>query len=702
MFGDLTETSNQGLNATLHLMKDRFFGHRNPNSDIELQNCLNQENAVLITNAFKNYGAVGVLHGLNMKVPKGTIYALLGASGCGKTTLLGCITGRKSFCSGCASVLGHKPSSPNLRSRIGYMPQETGLHGDFTIRETLQYFGRVMGMDSKTVKERTVYLIDLLMLPNTTQAIKELSGGQQRRVSLAVAFLHEPELLILDEPTVGVDPVLRELIWAHFLDITKIGNVTIIITTHYIEETAQADVIGLMRGGYLMAESSPEALLKQTKARSLEEAFLNLSIDQNQNLNGPRSEVNNWRDSASSEFPSLKIDHIYALAWKHALWLRKNFTTLIIVTMLPVFLVSLFCLTIGHDPINLKVAVVNYETRNKHCNDTLSCESPEISCHYLRYLNQRGLVLLPYESEQSAVQSVQKGETYASIVIKKNYSRAMHARAHHWQNLKITDLEQSSIDVVRDVSTKHIALYIQVYLYQSFEKFFYEYIDSCGINKREMTLPLQWEIVYGKMNPNFTDFSIPGILLSLAFIVGVILTAWAMFIERNEASLDRNLVMGVNKIELLVSHIVVEFVMMVVQMILTMACTFILFGMTIKGSLLLTAILLSLTGLCGICFGLLTSCITNSQTGITLISVGTYFSVTLTSGLIWPIEAMHPWLQQFAVFFPLTKATESLRNILHRDWGFLNQDVYVGFLTVSAWSLIFLLISIVFIKFQRD
>lgn len=124
--------------------------------------------------------------------------------------------------------------------RVGYMPQEIALYGEFTIKETMMYFGWIFGMTTAEIIDRLKFLLDFLDLPSQNRLVKNLSGGQQRRVSFGVALMHDPELLILDEPTVGVDPLLRQSIWNHLVQITKTGQKTVIITTHYIEEARQA------------------------------------------------------------------------------------------------------------------------------------------------------------------------------------------------------------------------------------------------------------------------------------------------------------------------------------------------------------------------------------------------------------------------------------------------------------------------------
>lgn len=144
--------------------------------------------------------------------------------------------------------MGGKPGSPGSGvpgPRLGYMPQEVALYGEFTMRETMIFFGTIADMTRAQVEARVDFLTDLLLLPCSDKYVKTLSGGQQRRVSLAAALIHEPELLILDEPTVGVDPLLRQKIWEHLVNITKNAQTTVIITTHYIDETRQAHLVSL-------------------------------------------------------------------------------------------------------------------------------------------------------------------------------------------------------------------------------------------------------------------------------------------------------------------------------------------------------------------------------------------------------------------------------------------------------------------------
>jgi ABC-type multidrug transport system ATPase subunit len=205
----------------------------------------------------------------------------MGASGCGKTTLLSCIIGMIPLDGGEIVALGHKTKANEIQKagyRIGYMPQETALIGELTIKETIYYFGKIFQMSIEKLRERYEMLHKLLELPRGDQRVEECSGGQMRRVSFAAAMIHEPDLLILDEPTVGLDPILREKIWTFMLDVTRTSKLAIIITTHYIDEAKQADCVGLMRNGILLAEDTPHSIISRHEVENLEEAFLKLCM----------------------------------------------------------------------------------------------------------------------------------------------------------------------------------------------------------------------------------------------------------------------------------------------------------------------------------------------------------------------------------------------------------------------------------------
>lgn len=229
----------------------------------------------------------------------------MGSSGCGKTTLISCIVGMANLDKGHIKVFNDVVSKNN--SKIGYMPQEIALISKFTISEMVHFFGIIFGMNEERIDERLRFLSKLLELPPDDKIIGECSGGQQRRVSFAIALVHEPEILILDEPTVGVDPILRSKIWNHLVYLSKIQNVTVLLTTHYIEEARQSTHVGLMRKGLLIAEDTPQNLLENCGTDSLEEAFLKLSEGQENGYSGQKYFIREDSDLTSPKQPSKRF-----------------------------------------------------------------------------------------------------------------------------------------------------------------------------------------------------------------------------------------------------------------------------------------------------------------------------------------------------------------------------------------------------------
>lgn len=748
-----------------------------------------KQNAVSVRRACKSYGpkkkSNAVLDQLNMTVPKGTIYGLLGASGCGKTTLLTCIVGRRRLNTGEIWVLGGKPGSKGSGvpgKRVGYMPQEIALYGEFTIRETMLYFGWIFGMKTDKIDERLDFLTKLLELPPASRQVKTLSGGQMRRVSLSAAFLHEPELLILDEPTVGVDPLLRQHIWKHLIQITKEGNTTIIITTHYIEEARDAHTIGLMRGGKLLAEESPNNLLSMHHCASLEDVFLKLCVLQNRRrrsniLSGgsgreinmgslqtdtqavlesnetlaiteeeereepsalPDFKVPRSREpsigSLSAEFAppvALASDYeeekvkrnnfsfgsfrrIGVLVWKNFMWMLRNYPILLTTVGMPLMQTVLFCLAVGHDPQGLRLAVVNHElgplakmddlssSKLEECVPAYGCNLTSLSCRYLQHLENRSIIPQKFDDTDSAIHAIEKGHVWGAIYFTENYTDAMIARVALGRDADEETLEQSEISVWLDMSNQHIGLMIQRDLQQSFSDFAADILTACSNEAKLVEIPVKFNNpVYGPRLPNFTDFSAPGVILTIVFFLSVALTSGAMIIERKEGLIERSLVSGITPSEILMSHVVTQFVVMTVQVIVVLVLSFPVFGISIAGDMVYVVILTMLNGLCGMCFGFLISCACDDERSATYLGLGSFLPVIMLCGIIWPVEGIHYSLKSLSVIMPLTQATASMRSILGRGWSIDEPVVYLGFISTFAWIAVFLTGSFLMLKFKK-
>jgi ABC-2 type transport system ATP-binding protein len=227
--------------------------------------------AVLTEGVAKSFGPVQAVRSVTLRVGAGLTYGLLGPSGCGKTTLIRLILGTLRPSRGSISVWGHPVPSRAVLSETGYMPQDTGLYTELSARENVAFFARLYGRRGQGDVEQ---VLDLMELSDRADSpVNTLSGGMQRRVSLACALVHQPRLLLLDEPTVGVDPRLRAAFWSHFHALNEAGT-TIIVSSHVMDEAARCHRLVLMRDGLLLSEGTPDELQRAVGARSLEEAFL--------------------------------------------------------------------------------------------------------------------------------------------------------------------------------------------------------------------------------------------------------------------------------------------------------------------------------------------------------------------------------------------------------------------------------------------
>ncbi|MFF0744089.1 ABC transporter ATP-binding protein [Streptomyces sp. NPDC004111] len=225
-------------------------------------------------------GARTVLRGLDFTVPAGRITGLLGPSGCGKSTLMRAVVGTQAKATGTLTVLGRPAGDPALRSRTGYVTQAPAVFDDLTVRQNLDYFAAVLDPGRAAAERRRSAvagaIADVDLGTHADSLAGRLSGGQRSRASLAVALLGAPELLVLDEPTVGLDPVLRRDLWDLFHALATERGTTLLVSSHVMDEAERCDRLLLLREGVLLAEDTPQALRTTTATPTVEKAFLHL------------------------------------------------------------------------------------------------------------------------------------------------------------------------------------------------------------------------------------------------------------------------------------------------------------------------------------------------------------------------------------------------------------------------------------------
>ncbi|XP_032686251.1 ABC transporter G family member 20-like isoform X3 [Odontomachus brunneus] len=639
-----------------------------------------QQEAVVVRNATKRYGSEKVvLDGLNMTVSRGSIYGLLGASGCGKTTLLSCIVGVQRLNSGDVWVLGGNPGSEGSGipgPRVGYMPQEISLVGEFTRSDAFYYFGRINGLDNDEIETRQKFLSELLQLPPENQLVKNMSGGQQRRVSFAVALIHRPELLILDEPTVGLDLILKENIWAYLVKITQNENTTVVITTHYIEETKDADKIGLMRCGHLLAESSPYQLLERFQCNSLEEVFLILSQTQENNnmaVSGFTAQKNKTESSENeplcqernrrakdkvSKFKATpkrrvpRLRRFRALMIKNGIQFLRHYSGIAFAILFPILQVSTFFIGVGGDPKGLTIGIVNDEAGNCDGNfaniwyneQEYTCHIGNVSCKFLQQINDATAMKKYYDDISEANDAVPNGKLAGVMYFSRNFSEALQNRLNNLIGVDEADIVAGQIQVFLDMGDREIGLFLQKKLFDYFFEVYEDVAKDCGISPKFANLPIQFEKpLYGELNTDYRRYMAPGYIITLLFFLATTTSTSLMVTERLEGVWDRSLVQG-----------------------------------------------------------FFISVISNNYSTAHYASAGSLFPLIVLCGTLWPVEGMPKALRWINYAMPMTLPTISLRGVMDKGQSIYELDVYSGLLVIGGWSLLFFMICLAGLKLKAS
>lgn len=243
--------------------------NRSPSPETPLQNTGTGTAAVSATNLRVSRGGKEILHGLNLNLEAGTITGLLGPSGCGKTTLMRTMVGVQHY-RGTLKIFGHTPGAAPVRARIGYVTQGQAVYTDLSARQNLRYFASLAGSRGRNIDE-VLSIVGLSKLAD--RRVSTYSGGQANRVSLACALVADPDLLVMDEPTVGLDPLTREELWDTFHALAQRG-ITLLVSSHVMDEAFRCDRVLLMREGHLLASTTANELMKTTGADTLDAAFL--------------------------------------------------------------------------------------------------------------------------------------------------------------------------------------------------------------------------------------------------------------------------------------------------------------------------------------------------------------------------------------------------------------------------------------------
>lgn len=388
------------------------------------------EPIVKLTDVSIGFFRTPVFERLNISVPNGKIYAVLGPKNCGKTLILQCIAGFIKPSKGKVTVL---EDSPVLSSLIGYMPQEISLFDELTVEETMKFFGHMYDLPDEVIRNKLDYLLNSFETSRRNILVKCLSNNDKVIMSLAISVLHSPKLLILDEPTQYCDPFLKKSVWKQLRALTAVENVTIIVSTSHIDEAKNADIVGLIKNGSLREEELPKHWSSELSVNTIEELFINVFTQRAEKTSEIRdftaNENNNRipiKHSVSFDEISLSpnpnqyhrlhnssIERISALYHKNLKHEVRNIPVLIFQLLFPALAIVMFCFCIGHNPYEIPVGVYNPD------------KPSFVSDLILKSFNPKTIQLQYYDTFDSAFDAVRQHEVWAILVFPHNYSRSM-------------------------------------------------------------------------------------------------------------------------------------------------------------------------------------------------------------------------------------------------------------------------------------
>nr|QAA95940.1 ATP-binding cassette sub-family H member 7 [Diaphorina citri] len=669
------------------------------------------EAAISVRNVYKRHSknAPYVLKGINLTVERNTIYGLLGASGCGKTTLLSCLVGRHLIDFGQIRVFIQN------KKQLGHMPQQVALYTEFSIGEVVRYFGYLYEMTAQDIDKTYRALSKLLSLPEDGKVLcGELSGGQQRRVSLAITLLHNPDLLILDEPTAGTDPVLSSTIWNHLLGLTAQGK-TVIVTTHYIEEARQADVIGLMREGVLLEESEPQSLLLRYSCSSLEEAFLYLCFRHSkEKAESKGNEDPPLTVQCSPVLHSPLVSNEY-ISWsrfkaqllKQFIWIKRNLLVMSYVVFLPLICMYVFNCAVGLFPSPLRLALINEET-NGHppvsCSQSVDtgCNlTGPMSCRYMQKIEKIGKVeLVQFNNMAEAREAVGHGKLWGTMQFTPNFTQSFLNRYEMGRDTEPLDIYHSNVYLSLDMTDFITSFYLQGLMYDSFRQFYGDFLEACG-NHRNVSHspPLRFETpVFGSFTASYSEFTAPAVICLIQFFLPLLFTTSAIIQDKLRGITERNLVSGVTVLEVTLSTILVQYLMLIIQTLVVEYIQYVLYDHPFHGDPWITFLLVYLQGICGTMFGILICFITKQEQLAGFGIMAASIPIMTLSGLIWPVQAQPDYLRYFSQMLPITCSIDAVRGLTIRGYPFSHPMVYMGFVSSICWSFVLVLWSYIQVK----
>ncbi len=652
------------------LPENRRSGHRKV--EIPPRNAENGVVAIEAMNLTKRFGDFTAVDQVSFRIEQGEIFGFLGSNGCGKTTTMKMLTGLLPASDGKARLLGREVEAQDIetRRRVGYMSQSFSLYSELTVRQNLMLHARLFQVPKDKIRERVDETLDRFGLRSVTDSLPEsLPLGQRQRLSLAVALIHKPEVLILDEPTSGVDPIARDSFWELLIGLSRNDKVTIFISTHFINEAQRCDRISLMNAGRVLVSDTPDAITSKKGAAKLEDAFiayLEEAVEQEQerSVRSGASEqevsdpmVRRQPDSAAVlKSESFSFKRMLSLSRREGLALSRDPISLTLAVLGSVILMFIMGYGISMDVENLTFAVLDRD-------QTTMSRDYALNLFGSRYFSERP----PITDYDDLDRRMKSGELSLAIEIPPGFGR---------------DVERGKnveIGVWIDGAMPQRAETVRGYM-QGIHSSWLSDRATHKLGQRGPFFPAIIETRF-RYNPDIKSIvsMVPAVIPLLLLLIPAILTALSIVREKDLGSIVNFYVTPTTRLEFLLGKQLPYIALGMINFLTLTLLAVTVFGVSLKGSFFALTTGASLYIICSTAMGLLISTFTRSQVAAIFgTAVLTILPAVQFCGMLDPVSSLEGAGAFFGKIYPTTHFLTISRGAFSKGLGF--EDLFGSFL----------------------
>lgn len=626
------------------------------------------------------FGDFTAVDHVNFKIKRGEIFGFLGSNGCGKSTTMKVLTGLLEASEGQAWLFGEPVEGNNIetRRRVGYMSQAFSLYRELTIMQNLVLHAKLFHVPVDQIDARVQLMLERFDLIEVQDKLPDdIPLGIRQRLSLAVALVHNPEILILDEPTSGVDPIARDNFWRHLIHLSRNDGVTIFISTHFMNEAMRCDRMSMMHAGRVLDSAAPAQLIANRKAENLEQAFIGYLIDAGAGTQGETGDISKsmtLKDAAERESEKPKnfsFQRLFSYAWRESLELARDPIRATMALLGSIILLLVMGYGITMDVEDLTFAVLDRDQSGLSQNYRMGLAGS-------RYFIEKP----PLQSYEEIDQRMRSGDITLALEIPPNFAQDVY----RGENVKIA----AWIDGAMPTRAETIKGYVQgIHTYwmmqQALEKSGHKLAPQVNVETRF------------RYNPDIRSLPAmsPAVFPLLLLLIPAMLTALSVVREKELGSIVNLYVTPVTRSEFLLGKQLPYVILAMLNYVLMCLIIVFLFDVPIKGSFLTLALASLVFVIFATGMGLLASTITKSQiAAMFLVMIGTLIPVMQFAGIINPISSLDGFGRWFGEIYPATHMVNISRGIFNKGLSFDDLHRVLGLMSLSVPVIMFAAIAL--------